>query len=188
MERQKLTSSDLQHINVVARKAIIDTFKYYNFMFEAYDVDSVVSDTLFKVAKSMDKYDASRSKSAWFKTIAERCACSYIDSEYGWRYHHSGMVVKADTKDEVVEFKLGDREGSRREQPDFQILMNEKMESVEREIETFGDKAALALRLYAEGYSYEEMQERLGMGYLALKTMISRYRKELKERLDSKAA
>ena len=60
--------------------------------------------------------------------------------------------------------------------------------SLNSEIDTFGDKAALALRLYAEGYSYEEMQEHLGMGYLALKTMISRYRKELKVRLDSKAA
>lgn len=183
MERKNLTSSDLQHINVVARKAIIDTFKYYNFMFEAYDVDSVVSDTLFKVAKSMDKYDASRSKSAWFKTIAERCACSYIDSEYGWRYHHSGMVVKADTKDEIVEFELADREGSERYQADFQIIVNEKMESVERVIDSFGEKAALALRLYAEGYTYEEMQERLDMGYLALKTLISRYRKELRERV-----
>jgi DNA-directed RNA polymerase specialized sigma24 family protein len=55
-------------------------------------------------------------------------------------------------------------------------------------IDTFGDKAALALRLYAEGYTYEEMQERLGMSYVALKTLISRYRKELRERLDSAAA
>ena len=66
--------------------------------------------------------------------------------------------------------------------------MNEEMESVDRVIDTFGDKAALALRLYAEGYTYEEMQERLGMSYVALKTLISRYRKELRERLDSEAA
>ena len=93
------------------------------------------------------------------------------------------MVVKADTKDEVVEFELADREGSERYQADFQIIVNEKMESVERVIDSFGEKAALALRLYAEGYTYEEMQERLDMGYLALKTLISRYRKELRERV-----
>jgi DNA-directed RNA polymerase specialized sigma24 family protein len=61
--------------------------------------------------------------------------------------------------------------------------VNEKMESVKRVIDSFGEKAALALRLYAEGYTYEEMQERLDMGYLALKTLISRYRKELRERV-----
>ena len=98
------------------------------------------------------------------------------------------MAIKPMKDDDIVEFELADREGSRRDQPDFQIIVNEEMESVEREIDTFGDKAALALRLYAEGYSYEEMQERLGMSYLALKTLISRYRKELKVRLDSKAA
>lgn len=188
MERQKLTSSDLQHIVGVARIAIVEKFKLYSFKFSTYDVESVISDTLYKVSKSLSEYDASRSKSAWFKKIAGRCACSYIESECDWRYQHRGMAIKPMKDDEIVEFELGDREGSRREQPDFQILMNEKMESVEREIDTFGDKAALALRLYAEGYSYEEMQERLGMGYLALKTMISRYRKELKVRLDSKAA
>ena len=83
----------------------------------------------------------------------------------------------------VVEFELADREGSERYQADFQIIVNEKMESVERVIDSFGEKASLALRLYAEGYTYEEMQERLDMGYLALKTLISRYRKELRERV-----
>lgn len=57
------------------------------------------------------------------------------------------------------------------------------MESVKRVIDSFGEKAALALRLYAEGHTYEEMQECLDMGYLALKTLISRYRKELRERV-----
>lgn len=188
MERQKLTSADLQHIVVVARMAIVEKFELYSFKFSSYDVEAVVSDTLYKVSKSLSEYDASRSRSAWFKKIAGRCACSYIESECKWRNHHRGMAIKPMKDDEIVEFELADREGSRRDQPDFQIIMNEEMESVEREIDTFGDKAALALRLYAEGYTYEEMQERLGMGYLALKTLISRYRKELKERLDSKAA
>lgn len=183
MERQKLTSADLKHIVVVARIAIVEKFELYSFKFSSYDVEAVVSDTLLKVSKSLCEYDASRSRSAWFKKIAGRCACSYIESECNWRDQHRGMTIKPMKDDDIVEFELADREGSRREQPDFQILMNEKMESVEREIDTFGDKAALALRLYAEGYSYEEMQERLGMSYLALKTMISRYRKELKERL-----
>ena len=98
------------------------------------------------------------------------------------------MATKSVNDDEIVELELADREVSRRDQPDFQIIVNEVMESVDKAIDTFGDKAALALRLYAEGYSYEEMQERLGMGYLSLKTLISRYRKELKERLDSIAA
>ena len=188
MERQNLTSSALEHIVVVARIAIMETFKLYSFKYSSYDVDAVISDILYKISKNLCKYDESRSKSAWFYKIAARCASSYIKSEYNWRYHHRGMAVKPKKVDETMELELTDREGSRRDQPDFQIIVNEVMESVDRVIDTFGDKAALALRLYAEGYTYDEMQERLGMGYLALKTMISRYRKELKERLDSVAA
>jgi RNA polymerase sigma factor (sigma-70 family) len=188
MERQNLTSSALEHIVVVARIAIMDTFKLYSFKYSSYDVDAVISDTLYKVSKYLCEYDESRSRSAWFYKIAARCASSYIESEYNWRYHHRGMAVKPTKVDEIVEFELADREGSRRDQPDFQIIVNEEMESVDRVIDTFGDKAALALRLYAEGYTYEEMQERLGMSYVALKTLISRYRKELRERLDSAAA
>lgn len=188
MERKNLTSSAVEHIVVVARIAIMEAFKLYSFKYSSYDVDAVISDNLYKVSNYLWEYDESRSRSAWFYKIAARCASSYMKSEYNWRYHHRGMATKSVNDDEIVELELADREGSRRDQPDFQIIVNEVMESVDKVIDTFGDKAALALRLYAEGYTYEEMQERLDMGYLALKTLISRYRKELKVRLDSKAA
>jgi DNA-directed RNA polymerase specialized sigma24 family protein len=66
---------------------------------------------------------------------------------------------------------------------DFQLILNEKLESVEKEIDALGEMAAQALRLQASGYSYAEIQDILGSNANALKTMVSRGRSQVKKNL-----
>ena len=181
MERSTLITSDFKRINAIVRNSVIFTFLSSGFKFEDYDVDSAVSDPLLKVYQGIDKYDENRSRTTWFQKLAYNSACDHMRSEGRWRHLHADLKVKT-RKDEIVELEVADRKSPRRYQADFQVIINEKLECVERIIDSFDNKAALALRLYANGYSYEELQERLDMSYVALKTLISRCRKELKER------
>jgi DNA-directed RNA polymerase specialized sigma24 family protein len=92
--------------------------------------------------------------------------------------------MKMTTDDgEVYEVEFSDRESPERYQADFQLILNEKLESVEKEIDALGEMAAQALRLQASGYSYAEIQDILGSNANALKTMVSRGRSQVKKNL-----
>lgn len=84
---------------------------------------------------------------------------------------------------EVYEVEFSDRESPERYEADFQVIMNERMEAVDQEIDALGDKPAQALRLHAMGYSYAEIQDILGGNANALKTMVSRGRAQVKKNL-----
>jgi DNA-directed RNA polymerase specialized sigma24 family protein len=87
------------------------------------------------------------------------------------------------TDGEVYELDFADRECPEVFQADYQVLVNEEMEEVEREIDTLGFKTALALRLDAMGYSRDEIMERLDCSYNTVSFLLSNGRKRLKQKL-----
>lgn len=177
-----LTYSELKRIDTIACKAIINCFKKSNYRFNSSDVEEVILMTNERVAKNWDCYDEEQSKSAWFSLMAYQCACDYMTNETDWSYHHQGMKMTTDDG-EVYEVEFSDRESPERYQADFQLILNEKLESVEKEIDALGEMAAQALRLQASGYSYAEIQDILGSNANALKTMVSRGRTQVKKNL-----
>ena len=177
-----LTSSELKRIDAIACKAIMDCFKRSNYKFSYSDVEEVILMTNEKVAKNWGKYDEDKSKSAWFSLMAYQCACDYMTAETDWTCHHRGMNMTTEDG-EVYEAEFSDRESPERYEADFQVIMNERMKAVDKEIDSLGDKAAQALRLQAMGYSYNELQEILGGNVNALKTMVSRGRAQVKKNL-----
>ena len=69
-----LTTSELQRIDAIARRAIIKCFKDSNYKFNHSDVEEVILMTNEKVARYWEQYDEEKSKSAWFSLMAYQCA------------------------------------------------------------------------------------------------------------------
>lgn len=177
-----LTSSELMRIDAIAFMAIISCFKNKNYKFSFNDVEEVILMTHEKVARNWDRYDEEKSRSSWFSLMAYQCACDYMTQETDWAYHHRGMVMTTDDG-EVYEEEFADRESPERYEADFQVIMDEWMAAVDKEIDALGEKPAQALRLNALGYSYAEIQDILGGNANALKTMVSRGRSQVKKNL-----
>ena len=182
-----LTSSELKRIDAIAFKAIVNCFKNSNYKFNSSDVEEVILMTNERVAKNWDRYDEEKSKSAWFSMMASQCTCDYMTDETDWACHHRGMKMTTDDG-EVYEVEFSDRESPERYQADFQIIINERLKAVNRELDALGDKPAQAIRLHAMGYSYAEIQDILGGNANALKTMVSRGRAQVKKNLGYKKA
>ena len=89
-----LTSKNLNRIvekNV--KPTIVSYFKSRGFNINEYTVDEVVSMFDEKLAKSIDKYDETKSQGAWFSTIALHSAYDYITDEYRWNKHNQSMCI-----------------------------------------------------------------------------------------------
>lgn len=177
-----LRSSDLQRIDALAYKTIIEYFKAKDYPYSAYDVEEALAGVHERLAKSWVKYDPAKSKSSFFVKMARNCACDVIRREANWRLHRVGMQMTT-SDGEVYELDFADRECPEKFQADFQVIINEELEMVEREIDTLGYKTALALRLDAMGYTYDEIMARLDCSYNALTSLLSRGRKLLKQKL-----
>jgi DNA-directed RNA polymerase specialized sigma24 family protein len=177
-----LTTSELQRIDAIARRAIIKCFKDSNYKFKHSDVEEVILMTNEKVARYWEQYDEEKSKSAWFSLMAYQCACNYMTDETDWTCHHRGMKMTTDDG-EVYEVEYADRESPERYQADFQFIVNEELELADKEIDALGERAAQALRLQAIGYSYAEIQDIIGGNANAIKTMVSRGRAQVKKNL-----
>ncbi|MBO5941959.1 MAG: sigma-70 family RNA polymerase sigma factor [Bacteroidales bacterium] len=177
-----LRSSDLERIDAIACKAIIEYFKAKDFTYSSYDVEEALAGVHERLAKSWANYDPERSKSSYFVRMARNCACDVIRREANWRLHRVGMQMTT-TDGEVYELDFADRECPEVFQADYQVLINEEMDEVEREIDTLGFKTALALRLDAMGYSRDEIMERLDCSYNSVSGLLFRGRKLLKQKL-----
>lgn len=181
-----LRSSDLQRIDAIACNAIIEYFKAKNYPFSTYDVEEVLSLVHERLAKSWASYDPNKSKSSFFVKIAKNCACDVIRREANWRGHRVGMQMTT-SDGEVFELDFADRECPEIFQADYQVIINEELEEVDREIDTLGVKTAHALRLDAMGYSRDEIMERLGSSYNTVSFLLSNGRKRLNKKLPKAA-
>ncbi|MBR5300505.1 MAG: RNA polymerase sigma factor [Bacteroidales bacterium] len=172
-------SKDLKRIEACVIPAIKSCFNYYGFRHTSSDIEEVVSATLVKVAKSYDRYDESRSKKAWFQTIARHCACSYMSDETSWRCLHSPMVMKK-TEDEVYELQYSDIECSESYHADRELNSKENIKTLKHVFDSLGDVQGKALWLQAMGYGNKELAELFGKTEGSLKTAMSRGRSQLK--------
>ncbi len=89
-----LTSKEFNRIiekNV--KPTIVSYFKSREFYINEYTVEEVVCMFNEKLAKSIDKYDETKSQGAWFSTIALHSAYDYITDEYRWNKHNQSMSI-----------------------------------------------------------------------------------------------
>lgn len=170
-----MRSADLLRIQECIVPAIIAQFDYHGFAFTAADVDEVILMTFEDVAKSIHKYDESRSKKAWFQKMARRCACDYMTERTKWRSHYSPMELV--TKDgEHYEMEYSDIECASSYHADRALESKENMKVIKGAFDSAGRVAGRALWLQATGYETKEIEDELGKTGGNLRTAMSRGR------------
>lgn len=186
MGNKNFTFAEFNHIVSVARYAAISTFNKNNYIHDNYDIEEVVSQTLERVTRNWDEYDETVSSSSWFYTIAKNCACSYMTLEGRWRNFHAELKF-IDKDGDVYEPELYCEESSVSYQADYDLMSNERVAIINRELGKLGDKMGRAIMLQSQGYTLSEIQKLVGMEYGALRTNMSRGRKRLLENKEIKA-
>ena len=95
-----LTAKELNSITEkYARPTILSYFKRRGFHADEYSVEEVIGRFGEKLAKSLYKYDATKSQGTWFSTIARNSAYDYIMKEYLWNRRHRDINYIDDDRD-----------------------------------------------------------------------------------------
>ena len=176
-----LTAKELNRIiekNV--KPTIVSYFKRRGFNINEYTVDEVVSMFDEKLAKSIDKYDETKSQGAWFYTIALHSAYDYITDEYRWNKHNQSMCI-VDKDGDYSEMEFSDYRSSDNARPDNMLASSEIVAVLDKALNMLSEEDALIIRLKMKGYSNEEIGEELGINDGAVRIKICRARKRFKE-------
>jgi RNA polymerase sigma factor (sigma-70 family) len=162
------------------KPTIVSYFKSRGFNINEYTVDEVVSMFDEKLAKSIDKYDETKSQGAWFSTIALHSAYDYITDEYRWNKHNQSMSI-VDKDGDYSEMEFSDYRSSDNTRPDNMLASSEILAVLDKALNMLSEEDALIIRLKMKGYSNEEIGEELGINDGAVRTKICRARKRFKE-------
>jgi RNA polymerase sigma factor (sigma-70 family) len=162
------------------KPTIVSYFKRRGFNINEYTVDEVVSMFDEKLAKSIDKYDETKSQGAWFSTIALHSAYDYITDEYRWNKHNQSMSI-VDKDGDYSEMEFSDYRSSDNTRPDNMLASSEILAVLDKALNMLSEEDALIIRLKMKGYSNEEIGEELGINDGAVRTKICRARKRFKE-------
>ena len=162
------------------KPTIVSYFKRRGFNINEYTVDEVVSMFDEKLAKSIDKYDETKSQGAWFSTIALHSAYDYITDEYRWNKHNQSMSI-VDKDGDYSEMEFSDYSSSDNTRPDNMLASSEILAVLDKALNMLSEEDALIIRLKMKGYSNEEIGEELGINDGAVRTKICRARKRFKE-------
>lgn len=162
------------------KPTIVSYFKRRGFNINEYTVDEVVSMFDEKLAKSIDKYDETKSQGAWFSTIALHSAYDYITDEYRWNKHNQSMSI-VDKDGDYSEMEFSDYRSSDNVRPDNMLASSEILAVLDKALNMLSEEDALIIRLKMKGYSNEEIGEELGINDGAVRTKICRVRKRFKE-------
>lgn len=162
------------------KPTIVSYFKRRGFNINEYTVDEVVSMFDEKLAKSIDKYDETKSQGAWFSTIALHSAYDYITDEYRWNKHNQSMCI-VDKDGDYSEMEFSDYRSSDNARPDNMLASSEILAVLDKALNMLSEEDALIIHLKMKGYSNEEIGEELGINDGAVRTKICRARKRFKE-------
>jgi RNA polymerase sigma factor (sigma-70 family) len=180
-QKKSLTAKELNRIiekNV--KPTIVSYFKSREFYINEYTVEEVVCMFIEKLAKSIDKYDETKSQGAWFSAIARNCAYDYIMKEYFWNRLHQSMNF-VDKDGECYEMDFSDYRCSDNERPDNIIASSERLSVIKNATGFLSDEDACTIKLKMKDYSNEEIAEEFGINDGAVRTKICRARKRFKE-------
>ena len=162
------------------KPTIVSYFKSREFYINEYTVEEVVCMFNEKLAKSIDKYDETKSQGAWFSTIALHSAYDYITDEYRWNKHNQSMSI-VDKDGDYSEMEFSDYSSSDNTRPDNMLASSEILAVLDKALNMLSEEDALIIRLKMKGYSNEEIGEELGINDGAVRTKICRARKRFKE-------
>ena len=165
------------------RPTILSYFKRRGFYADEYSVEEVIGRFGEKLAKSLNKYDPTKSQGAWFSTIARNCAYDYILKEYAWNRFNIGMCFK-DSDGDYCDIDYSDRRCSVENNTDYRLFYNETDDLIKRGMKMLSKEDALIIELKMKGYSNDEIREELSISDCAVRTRISRARKRLERHID----
>ena len=173
------STADTKRIMDCARPTILSYCKATGVYLSDYDYDAIMADSVEKVYKNWDSFDASRASfSTWVGFITRNCASDHYEKEGRWGARHRGFTVK-ECKGGVYESEFTDRVCSEKTFADYDVMSNENLEIIYKACEDLGEETGLAIMLLAQGYNNREIAERLGCSDTALRARLMRGRKKL---------
>ncbi|MGB9862387.1 MAG: RNA polymerase sigma factor [Candidatus Saccharicenans sp.] len=158
-----------------AWKMLVDLYakKIYNLAYQfsgrPQEAEDLTQDIFLKLYNSLGKYDFEKDFSAWFLTLAR----NYLIDEY--RHHRQEKSLR----DEVDELTLS---APAADSPENQYLAGEKSELIRQALLELSPELRTVLILRElEGFSYEEIAEKLGLPLGTVKSRVNRARLQIAE-------
>lgn len=173
------SSADRQRVMDCARPAILSYCKAKGTKLSDYDYDVIMADSVIKVYKNWNKFDADKASfSTWVGWITRSCACDHYEREGKWGTRHRGFTEK-ECSSGVIVSEFTDRECSENTRADFKVMSNENLEIIYDICMALGEETGHALILSGQGYSDKEIAKRLGCSDTAIRARLMRGRKKL---------
>ena len=173
------SSADRQRVMDCARPAILSYCKAKGTKLSDYDYDVIMADSVIKVYKNWNKFDADKASfSTWVGWITRSCACDHYEREGKWGTRHRGFTEK-ECSSGVIVSEFTDRECSENTRADFEVMSNENLEIIYDICMALGEETGHALILSGQGYSDKEIAKRLGCSDTAIRARLMRGRKKL---------
>jgi RNA polymerase sigma-70 factor (ECF subfamily) len=158
-----------------AWKMLVDLYakRIYNLAYQfsgtPQEAEDLVQDIFFKLYNSLGKYEPEKDFSAWFLTLAR----NYLIDEY--RQHRQEKSLRDDFDELTLSATASDS-------PEHQYLARERTELIRQALSELSPELRTVLVLREiEGFSYEEIAEKLGLPVGTVKSRINRGRLQMAE-------
>jgi len=141
----------------------------YQFSGTPQEAEDLVQDIFLKLYNSLGKYDAEKDFSAWFLTLAR----NYLIDEYRHRRQEKSL------RDDFDELAFS---AAATDSPENQYLASERSELIRQALLALSPELRTVLILREiEGFSYEEIAEKLSLPLGTVKSRVNRGRLQIAE-------
>ena len=133
------------------------------------EAEDLTMETFAKVFNKLDSYSPTCEFSTWLYTIAKNTTIDF-------------MRTKDRKPSDIIEIENLPLASDYRT-PEEELISSEHVGLIEERIEQLPTKARRVVKLHVDGYSDEEISEETGLMHGAVRSLLCRARKQLKESL-----
>lgn len=131
------------------------------------DAEDLTMETFAKVFNKLDSYSPTCEFSTWLFTIAKNTTIDYIRT----KDRRPSDIIEIENLPLVSDYRT----------PEEELISSEGVGLLEERIERLPTKARRVVKLHVDGYSDEEISEETGLMHGAVRSLLCRARKQLKE-------
>jgi len=133
------------------------------------DAEDLTLETFTKAFSKLDSYTPSNEFSTWLYRIAKNTAIDYLRT----KDKRPNDIIEVENLKLVSDYRA----------PEEELISSESIELIEKSIEQLSPKARKVMKLHVDGYSDEEITEETGLMHGAVRSLLCRARKQLKDSL-----
>ena len=146
------------------------------------DAEDVVMDTYLKAWRALPRFNGRASLKTWLYRIARNAAIDHLRI----RQRHAGVVLPGDGEEPGDVGDLPDPAGRTAAE---EVVTRETIDGVSAALDTLSpDMRATLLLRFADGMSYADIAEVMGLSQKAIKSLLSRARVNLRQIIERSAA